>query len=88
MTRTHFYLRPETAQGMFVNFKNILDSFYPDIPFGLAQIGRSYRNEISPRDFIFRVREFEIWNLNILSIPDNWEKYFNSMHDLNAGMVY
>jgi glycyl-tRNA synthetase len=76
------YLRPETAQGMFVNFKNILDSFYPDIPFGLAQIGRSYRNEISPRDFIFRVREFEIMEFEYFIHPDNWEKYFNSMHDL------
>jgi glycyl-tRNA synthetase len=76
------YLRPETAQGMFVNFKNILDSFYPDIPFGLAQIGRSYRNEISPRDFIFRVREFEIMEFEYFIHPDDWEKYFNSMHDL------
>jgi glycyl-tRNA synthetase len=50
------YLRGETAQGMFVNFKNIVDSFYPDLPFGVGQIGRSFRNEISPRDFIFRVR--------------------------------
>ncbi|MBI5466453.1 MAG: glycine--tRNA ligase, partial [Candidatus Kerfeldbacteria bacterium] len=54
------YLRGETAQGMFVNFKNIVDSFYPDLPFGIAQVGRNFRNEISPRDFIFRVREFEI----------------------------
>ncbi len=76
------YLRPETAQGMFVNFKNILDSFYPDIPFGLAQIGRSYRNEISPRDFIFRVREMEIMEFEYFVHPDDWEKYFNSMHDL------
>jgi glycyl-tRNA synthetase len=76
------YLRPETAQGMFVNFKNILDSFYPDIPFGLAQIGRSYRNEISPRDFIFRVREMEIMEFEYFVQPDTWEKYFNLMHDL------
>jgi glycyl-tRNA synthetase len=53
------YLRPETAQGMFVNFKNILDSFHPKLPFGMAQIGKAFRNEIAPRDFIFRVREFE-----------------------------
>ncbi len=53
------YLRPETAQGMFVNFKNILDTFHPKLPFGLAQIGKAFRNEIAPRDFIFRVREFE-----------------------------
>ncbi len=53
------YLRPETAQGMFVNFKNILDTFHPKLPFGMAQIGKAFRNEIAPRDFIFRVREFE-----------------------------
>ncbi len=53
------YLRPETAQGMFVNFKNILDTFHPKLPFGLAQIGKAFRNEIAPRDFIFRLREME-----------------------------
>jgi glycyl-tRNA synthetase len=53
------YLRPETAGGMFVNFKNVLDSFHPKLPFGLAQIGKAFRNEIAPRDFIFRVRELE-----------------------------
>lgn len=53
------YLRPETAQGMFVNFKNILDTFHPRLPFGMAQIGKAFRNEIAPRDFLFRSREFE-----------------------------
>ena len=53
------YLRPETAQGMFVNFKNVLDSTNRKIPFGIAQIGKSFRNEITPRNFIFRVRELE-----------------------------
>lgn len=70
------YLRPETAQGMFMNFKNILDSFYPDLPFGVAQIGRTFRNEISPRDFIFRSREFEIMELEYFINPDAWEKHF------------
>ena len=70
------YLRPETAQGMFVNFKNIIDSFYPDLPFGIAQIGRNFRNEISPRDFIFRSREFEIMELEYFIRPNEWEKYF------------
>ncbi len=70
------YLRPETAQGMFVNFKNILDSFYPDLPFGIAQMGRNFRNEISPRDFIFRDREFEIMELEYFIEPKDWEKYF------------
>jgi glycyl-tRNA synthetase len=53
------HLRPETAQGMFTNFKNVVDSFHPKLPFGLAQIGKAFRNEISPRDFLFRQREFE-----------------------------
>ena len=70
------YLRPETAQGMFVNFKNVVDSFYPDLPFGLAQIGKSFRNEISPRDFIFRVRELEIMEFEYFIDPANWEAEF------------
>ena len=52
------YLRPETAQGIFTNFKNVVDSFYPDLPFGIAQQGKAFRNEIAPRDFVFRSREF------------------------------
>lgn len=70
------YLRGETAQGMFVNFKNIMDSFYPELPFGIAQIGRAFRNEISPRDFIFRAREFEIMELEYFIKPDAWEAEF------------
>lgn len=70
------YLRPETAQGMFTNYKNILDSFYPDLPFGIAQVGKAFRNEISPRDFLFRVREFEIMEFEYF-IPENiWEEKF------------
>ena len=53
------YLRPETAQGMFVNFINILDTCHPKLPFGLAQIGKAFRNEVTPGNFIFRTREFE-----------------------------
>ncbi|XKT74571.1 MAG: glycine--tRNA ligase [Patescibacteria group bacterium UBA2163] len=53
------YLRPETAGSIFTNFKNVLDSMNPKLPFGIAQIGKAFRNEISPRDFIFRVRELE-----------------------------
>lgn len=70
------YLRPETAQGMFVNFKNIIDSFYPDIPFGIAQIGKSFRNEISPGNFIFRLRELEIMEFEYFIRPEDWEKHF------------
>ena len=53
------FLRPETAQGIFVNFKNVLDSTRVKVPFGIAQIGKSFRNEITPRNFTFRSREFE-----------------------------
>jgi glycyl-tRNA synthetase len=70
------YLRPETAQGMFVNFKNIVDSFHPKLPFGLAQIGKAFRNEITPRDFIFRVREFEQMEIEYFINEIDWEKYF------------
>ena len=57
------YLRPETAQGIFTNFKNVLDSTARRLPFGIAQIGKAFRNEVTPRNFIFRVREFEIMEL-------------------------
>jgi len=70
------YLRPETAQGMFVNFKNIIDSFHPKFPFGLSQIGKVFRNEIAPRDFIFRTREFEQMEVEYFVKEDDWEKYF------------
>jgi glycyl-tRNA synthetase len=75
------YLRPETAQGMFVNFKNVVDSFYPDIPFGLAQIGKAFRNEISPRDFIFRVRELEQMEIEYFVHPDSWKEQFDYWQD-------
>lgn len=71
------YLRPENAQGMFVNFKNILDSFYPDLPFGIAQTGRTFRNEISPREFIFRVRELEIMEFEYFIREEQWEELFD-----------
>ena len=70
------YLRPETAQGIFTNFKNVVDSLYPDIPFGIAQQGKAFRNEISPRDFIFRSREFEQMEIEYFVHPDNWETEF------------
>jgi glycyl-tRNA synthetase len=70
------YLRPETAQGMFVNFKNTVDAFHPKLPFGMAQIGKAFRNEITPRDFIFRVREFEQMEIEYFTRPSDWEKYF------------
>jgi glycyl-tRNA synthetase len=70
------YLRPETAQGIFTNFKNVVDSYYPDVPFGLAQQGKAFRNEISPRDFIFRSREFEQMEIEYFVHPDKWEEAF------------
>jgi glycyl-tRNA synthetase len=70
------YLRPETAQGMFTNYKNILDTFYPDLPFGVAQVGKAFRNEISPRDFLFRVREFEIMEFEYFLPEAMWEQKF------------
>ena len=73
---TTSYLRPETAQGMFVNFKNIIDSFHPKLPFGLAQIGKAFRNEISPRDFLFRSREFEQMEIEYFVREGEWEKVF------------
>ncbi len=70
------YLRPETAQGMFTNFKNVVDSIYPDFPFGMAQIGKAFRNEISPRDFIFRGREFEQMEIEYFVAEEEWEARF------------
>jgi len=79
------YLRPETAQGIFTNFKNVVDSFYPDLPFGLAQQGKAFRNEISPRDFVFRSREFEQMEIEYFIDPKNWEKEFEKwVKDIDA----
>ncbi len=76
-TSATVYLRPETAQGIFVNFKNIIDSFHPKLPFGVGQIGKAFRNEITPRDFVFRVREFEQMEIEYFVKVDEWEKAFD-----------
>ncbi|MCY3622301.1 MAG: glycine--tRNA ligase [Gammaproteobacteria bacterium] len=71
------YLRPETAQSIFTNFKNVLDSTSTKLPFGIAQIGKAFRNEITPRNFIFRVREFEQMELEFFVEPgtdDEWHE--------------
>jgi glycyl-tRNA synthetase len=68
------YLRPETAQGMFVNFLNILDSKHPKLPFGLAQIGKAFRNEITPGNFTFRTREFEQMEIEYFVRPEDADK--------------
>ncbi len=82
---TAVYLRPETAQGMFVNFKNILDTFHPRLPFGIAQIGRNFRNEIAPRDFIFRVRELEIMEFEYFLEERAWQEQFDYWADQMMG---
>ena len=69
------YLRPETAQGIFVNFKNVLDSTNRKLPFGIAQIGKAYRNEITPKNFIFRVREFEQMEIEFFVMPGSDEDW-------------
>ena len=80
------YLRPETAQGIFTNYKNVVDSFYPDLPFGIAQQGKAFRNEISPRDFVFRSREFEQMEIEYFVNPENWQEAFdtNDIHELDV----
>ena len=73
------YLRPETAQGIFVNFNNVVTSSRKKLPFGIAQIGKAFRNEITPRNFIFRVREFEQLELEFFVLPgqdEKWHKYW------------
>jgi glycyl-tRNA synthetase len=79
------YLRPETAQGIFTNYKNIVDTIYPDLPFGVAQAGKAFRNEISPRDFVFRSREFNQMEIEYFCDPADWKTLFDdwlqSYHD-------
>jgi len=91
-TASTVYLRPETAQGIFVNFKNVLRTTRKRLPFGIAQIGKSFRNEITPGNFIFRTREFEQMELEFFCKPgedlewfDYWKNYcFNWL--LNLGI--
>lgn len=71
------YLRPETAQGIFTNFKNVVDTSRVKVPFGIAQIGKAFRNEITPRNFIFRSREFEQMEIEYFIQPgDAWEQQY------------
>ena len=76
------HLRPETAQGIFVDFKNVIDSHHPKLPFGVGQIGKAFRNEISPRDFIFRQREFEQMEVEYFVKEAEWEKYFEMWREI------
>jgi len=72
------YLRPETAQHIFTNFKNVVDSTSKQLPFGIAQIGKAFRNEITPRNFVFRVREFEQMELEFFVTPGTDEQWHES----------
>ena len=77
------YLRPETAQGIFANFKNVVDTGRVKVPFGIAQIGKAFRNEITPRNFIFRSREFEQMEIEYFIPPgeDEWPRYLREWID-------
>ena len=77
--RSVAYLRPETAQGIFTNYKNVVDTLYPDLPFGLAQQGKAFRNEISPRDFILRDRECSQMEIEYFINPKDWESEFEKL---------
>jgi glycyl-tRNA synthetase len=70
------YLRPETAQGIFVNFQNVLDSTHRKLPFGIAQIGKSFRNEITPGNFTFRMREFEQMEIEYFTRPEHADETY------------
>lgn len=85
------YLRPETAQGIFTNYKNIVDTIYPSLPFGLAQQGKAFRNEISPRDFILRDRECSQMEIEYFVHPSTWEGNFEKLramqHDFLENII-
>jgi len=70
------YLRPETAQAIFINFQNVVNSFHPKLPFGIAQIGKAFRNEITLGKFIFRTLEFEQMEIEYFIKEKDWQKYF------------
>src|SRR3990167_6572522 len=75
------YLRPETAQAMFVDFKQVLDTTKVGFPFGIAQMGKAFRNEITPGNFIFRTREFEQMEIEYFIKEKDWQKYFEQWLD-------
>jgi glycyl-tRNA synthetase len=72
------YLRPETAGGIFMNYKNVVDALHPKLPFGIVQIGKAFRNEIAPRDFIFRLRELSQMEVEYFVKPSEWEAAFEN----------
>jgi len=79
------YLRPETAQQIFTNFKNVLDSTSRSLPFGIAQIGKAFRNEVTPRNFVFRTREFEQMELEFFVVPGTDEKWLDFWVEARLG---
>src|SRR5262250_2589982 len=81
-TASAVYLRPETAQGIFVNFKNVQTTSRQTIPFGIAQVGKSFRNEITPGNFLFRTREFEQMEMEFFVPPAEWQKWFDEWRKL------
>ncbi len=90
-TSTLAYLRGELAQGMFTNYKNVVDSIHPKLPFGLAQIGKAFRNEIAARDFIFRTREFDLMEFEYFFDPrkGDWKELFEMWRkEMYAWMEY
>ena len=76
------HLRPETAQGIFADFKNLVDAHHPKLPFGVGQIGKAFRNEISPRDFVFRSREFEQMEVEYFTKEEEWKKHFENWREI------
>ncbi|BBA22531.1 glycine--tRNA ligase [Mycoplasmopsis bovirhinis] len=76
-SKSKIYLRPETAQGIFINFKNVQRSSRAKLPFGIGQIGKSFRNEVTPGNFIFRTREFEQMELEFFTMPKDTRKWFD-----------
>merc|ERR1719375_1876359 len=84
------YLRPETAQGIFVNFKNVCNAMRCKVPFGIAQIGKAFRNEIAPRNFLFRSREFEQMEIEYFISPDEhaWRAVHQQwIHDMKSWVL-
>jgi glycyl-tRNA synthetase len=79
------YLRPETAQGIFANFRNVLDSTRLKLPFGIAQVGKAFRNEINPRNYTFRSREFEQMEIEFFCRPDESMKWYEYWRDVRKG---
>lgn len=86
---TDIYLRPETAQGIFVNFKNVQQTSRMRLPFGIAQIGKSFRNEITPGNFTFRTREFEQMEIEYFFDPEaeNWEKMYDEWKEWSTAFI-